>query len=189
MALEGIVDIKDEYFPTGLYTFTREDVFVDGGAWDGDTIRAIKEVTDNNFSKVFAFEPSPDAFMNLSEKHANDSRVTLVNKGLHNKTTTLKFDDFGSTASRLSTTGTTEVPVTTIDEIVQNDRVSYIKLNIEGAEYCAIEGGRSTIKKYKHEWNSEMLFNKMKEIFNTKMPITEWFNEEGIDEEEIKKKV
>ena len=44
-------------------------------------------------------------------------------------------------------------------------------------------------KKYKHEWNADLLHSKMKDIFNTNLPIEEWFNEEGVDEEEIKKRI
>jgi len=44
-------------------------------------------------------------------------------------------------------------------------------------------------KKYIHEWNSNLLKNKMMEIFNFDLPIEEWFNEEAVDEEEIKKRV
>lgn len=44
-------------------------------------------------------------------------------------------------------------------------------------------------KKYKDEWNEEYLVNKTKEIFNLDLPINSWFNEEGVDEEEIKKRL
>jgi len=44
-------------------------------------------------------------------------------------------------------------------------------------------------KKYKHEWNDDLLFLKINEIFNIKLPIKDWFNEEGVDEEEIKKRL
>ena len=44
-------------------------------------------------------------------------------------------------------------------------------------------------KKYSHEWNSELLKNKIHEIFGIDLPIIEWMNEEGVDEEEIKKRL
>ena len=36
-----------------------------------------------------------------------------------------------------------------IDEIVKNDKVSFIKMDIEGAELKALEGAKETISKYK----------------------------------------
>ncbi len=44
-------------------------------------------------------------------------------------------------------------------------------------------------KKYNSEWNSELLKKQTKEIFGLILPIEEWFNEEGVDEDEIKKRV
>ena len=43
-------------------------------------------------------------------------------------------------------------------------------------------------KKYSHEWDSELLHNKILEIFSLDLPINEWINEEGVDDEEIKKR-
>ena len=36
-----------------------------------------------------------------------------------------------------------------IEEIVKNDKVSFIKMDIEGAELKALEGAKETISKYK----------------------------------------
>ena len=44
-------------------------------------------------------------------------------------------------------------------------------------------------KKYKHEWNFNLLQSKLIEIFDINLPIQDWFNEEGVDEEEIKKRL
>jgi len=44
-------------------------------------------------------------------------------------------------------------------------------------------------KKFSTEWNSELLKTKTKEVFNLDIPIEEWFNEEGVDEDEIQKRV
>ena len=44
-------------------------------------------------------------------------------------------------------------------------------------------------KKYKHEWNEQLLKNKINEVFSLNLPIEDWFNEEGVDEEEINKRI
>ena len=44
-------------------------------------------------------------------------------------------------------------------------------------------------KKYSTDWNSELLKNKLSEVFNLILPIDNWFDEDGVDEEEIKKRV
>ena len=44
-------------------------------------------------------------------------------------------------------------------------------------------------KKYSHEWNENLLKEKMQQVFGLDLPIQSWFNEEGVDEEEIKKRI
>ena len=44
-------------------------------------------------------------------------------------------------------------------------------------------------KKYNNEWNSKLLKEKIFEIFNLDLPIDNWFEEEGVDELENKKRL
>lgn len=44
-------------------------------------------------------------------------------------------------------------------------------------------------KKYSHEWKDTLLYDKILEIFGLNLPIKEWINEEGVDDEEIKKRL
>ncbi len=44
-------------------------------------------------------------------------------------------------------------------------------------------------KKYSSEWDSDLLKAKTREIFNLNLPIEDWFNEEGVDEDEIQKRI
>lgn len=143
------IDTVGEYFPEGVISLSENEIFVDGGAWTGDTIRAFKGRVRDNYTRIYAFEPSPPTFLKLSENFSDDPRVVPINKGLHSESTVIRFDDFGSTASRISEAGAIEVPVTTIDEAVGCDSVSFIKMNIEGAEVAALRGAENTIRKHK----------------------------------------
>ena len=44
-------------------------------------------------------------------------------------------------------------------------------------------------KKYSHEWDSELLKSSLEETFKINLPISNWFEEDGVDEEEIIKRV
>jgi len=44
-------------------------------------------------------------------------------------------------------------------------------------------------KKYSHEWNAPLLQERIKDTFFIHLPIENWFDEEGVDEEEIKKRI
>ena len=43
--------------------------------------------------------------------------------------------------------------------------------------------------KYSSEWDAKLLKEKTNEIFDLNLPIEEWFEEEGVDEEEIKNRI
>jgi len=72
------------------------------------------------------------------------NQLTLVfkNKGV------LRFDDAGTRGSILVESGGIVVPVVGLDEVLKGDRVSYIKMNIEGAEIDALQGGSQSIKRW-----------------------------------------
>ena len=42
-------------------------------------------------------------------------------------------------------------------------------------------------KKYSHEWNPKLLTERIEDTFKISLPIDAWFEEEGVDEEEIKR--
>ncbi len=93
----------------------------------------------------------------------------------------LKFDDILNDQRKIIYQNrkeilTTEDQSTIIEEMI-NDYIDDIILQVIPP------------KKYKDEWDDELLRDKINEIFNIKLPIKDWFNEEGVDEEEIKKRL
>ena len=56
----------DNYFPPGLLpALPANAVFVDCGAYDGDTIRAFLAHQGGRFRSIFAFEPDPQNYEQL----------------------------------------------------------------------------------------------------------------------------
>ncbi len=93
----------------------------------------------------------------------------------------LKFDDILNDQRKIIYTNRKEI-LNTDDQskIIQDMLEDFINEII----YEAIPP-----KKYINEWNSELLANKVKETFGISLPIDNWFNEEGVDETEIKKRL
>ena len=48
-----------------------------------------------------------------------------------------------------TTTGTVTIETAAIDEIVKDDKVTFLKLDVEGAEMKALQGAKNTILKNK----------------------------------------
>ncbi len=76
--------------------------------------------------------------------------LICINKGVWDKKCTLSFGDFGALNNgAIQEKGGLLIDTDTIDNVLQGDRVSYIKMDIEGAELNALVGAKNTIMKYK----------------------------------------
>ncbi len=116
-----------------------------------------KSVLQMGAKKVYAFEPSPVNVAcfraNISDGMASGA-VHLVEKGLYNTSGELRFSEFVNDpfANAISETGTIRIPVVTIDEIVEElnlQAVDFIKMDIEGSEFAALEGAQRTLKRFR----------------------------------------
>jgi FkbM family methyltransferase len=137
------------YQPTGLPPLRGDEVYVDGGAFDGDSVRLFIKRVGDSYTRILAFEPDPATFRRLAANFAGESRVEPVNAGLYSHKTVLRFDDAGTRGSLLAEGGGVEVPVVALDEVLKGDRVTTIKMNIEGAELDALEGARHAIQRWR----------------------------------------
>jgi len=80
----------------------------------------------------------------------NYNNVKVINKGLWHKKETLKFCN-NSSASYINSSGEEIIEVVSLDEELKDEKepVTFIKMDIEGAELNALKGAEQTIKKYK----------------------------------------
>lgn len=73
-------------------------------------------------------------------------RIDCHNIGSYSYQTTLRFAGSGGRNSALSPGGKVEVPVDSVDRIAKGQPVSYIKMDVEGAEYQTLLGAKETIQ-------------------------------------------
>ena len=97
------------------------------------------------FSRIIAFEPDPVSYKKLCEKFSAESRVMAVNKGLYHQEVVLVFCSSGTRVAAINETGDTQVNMTSLDAVVGESSVSFIKMNVEGVELNALNGARETI--------------------------------------------
>ncbi|HYC62678.1 MAG TPA: FkbM family methyltransferase [Thermoanaerobaculia bacterium] len=141
------VNSKADYFPKDVVPPLRPDcVFVDSGAFDGDSIRRFLAEQHGQFDQVFAFEPDAancerlrDYVHTLPEAMAQRIHVHCAANG--DRRGTLRFNMTGNASAALSDAGSVEVDVVRIDEIVPLDRAQvYVKYDVEGGEWEALRG-------------------------------------------------
>ncbi|MGM9582889.1 MAG: FkbM family methyltransferase [Phascolarctobacterium sp.] len=129
------------------------EVYLDLGAYNGDTIEELGELTNWQWRQVVAVEPdrrSCRKLRALAEQFAQRGLAVEVHeKGIWNSTCELSFSDSGGRQSTFMGAQKRAVAVTTIDEVTAGRPITYIKMDVEGAETQAIDGGKATIKNYK----------------------------------------
>ena len=144
-----------QYFPPDLFAWSDDEWIFDGGAYDGDTVRALSAVHGNRFGHLLAVEPDPANFAKLTatvDALPSDvrARVTCRQVALGAEARVLHLDPTGTASSATSTqaaAGTVAVQAETIDTLVAGARPTFLKLDIEGFEIEALQGGRATIER------------------------------------------
>lgn len=139
---ENIYD-EHHYFAKDIVHLGQE-VFVDCGAYTGDTIQSLYALTTPK--KVFAFEPEKANFEKLQKNYIHDARVVCLNIGAYSKKTTLSFSANCTHASKINEHGESKIETDTIDHVTQGESVTFIKMDIEGAELEALKGAAETIQ-------------------------------------------
>lgn len=141
---------KDEVYKNILKLSQNESI-VDLGAYDGDTIREFLSVTDGKYKSITAFEPDEKNFKKLERKTAELQNIKRYNLGAWDKKETLYFQKKGGRNSRQSETGTEKTVSVNFDSVdnIADGEITFIKMDIEGAELKALEGAKNTIEKYK----------------------------------------
>lgn len=144
-----VIDQGIQYFPEDLFHLSQTETFVDGGAYDGDTIAEFRNATLDRFDRIVAFEPDPANFNALRSRVHGDARITLLPYATGARSETLRFADGGGVASHVSSNGNCEIEAVTLDEALEGFAPTYIKLDIEGSEADTLEGGRETIARHR----------------------------------------
>jgi FkbM family methyltransferase len=140
----------DQYFPSDIITLTDREQFVDIGAFDGDTVADFARRTQGRFDRVYAFELDRINYGHLQENVArlpNADRIRAFNVGIWDSEQDVTY----SVGQSQSTVGSGDAVghVVALDDALQEDPVSFIKIDIEGAEPQALRGAAGIISKQK----------------------------------------
>lgn len=166
--LKDIID-NEQYFPEDIINLSEEEIFVDAGAFNGDTIKEFIKKTNGKFKKIYAFEPDNSNYIQVKKFINNfhlDEKIKLFKYGLYKSKSTIKFasniggcsrviENFEVAREKLSIAGIheieflTEIKTISLDEILNDKEVTFIKMDIEGAEMDALIGAKETILKNK----------------------------------------
>lgn len=146
----GGITIGEQYFARDIISFEENEVFVDGGCYDmGSSKLFLQEMKlkGGSCKKIYAFELNDKNYVSC-KKNASSviEEVELINAGLWSKDTYLRFADLGGSSYVLEsdTPEKDSVAGRMIDSCI-TEKVTFIKMDVEGAELEALKGARKTI--------------------------------------------
>lgn len=149
--LDSCTTDKDEAFENILELGGDED-YLDLGAYNGDTIDELLSYTGGHYRSITALEPNLKSFNKLSEHCAGMERVNLWQLGSYNENTVINFNTKSGRNCAIDSSGT-PVHVARVDTILCGKKITYAKLDVEGAERETFEGMENTIRLFKPKLN------------------------------------
>ena len=140
----------DQYFVKDIVPLTENEVFIDCGAFDGDTMKDFIKITKGKYQSIVCFEPVEE-FHNRLEKRGHGKRVTAIRAGVYKESTTLQFNAEAGKGSSISSNAenTICIPVCAIDDVPECKDATFIKMDVEGSEMDALKGAKQTILRNK----------------------------------------
>lgn len=132
------------------------EVIIDGGANTGGYAQLVNTYCPQ--AKVYSFEPVLDTYNKLKAKLENNPNNKPINKGLYNENCTKSINIFPGdehaslfdiNSTLYNSTGSVDIELVKGDDfLAQYDikNVFLLKLDLEGAEYDALQGFENALK-------------------------------------------
>lgn len=136
-----------QYFD--FFSAKEEEYFLDGGALDGSTSKQFIDWCSGNYGAVYAFEANPlmvDSCRERLKQSVCNNKLYFFDCALWDKNEYVMFDNSGSKwdAHVCNETGIL-VNANSIDNLLNNRKITFIKFDIEGSEVKALRGARQCI--------------------------------------------
>ncbi len=161
--LKSVFSEKEEVFEHLIRLSHKED-YLDLGAYRGDTIEEFLRHTDGEYRSITALEPDVKTYRKLKEYAGNMHDTQLYNMGIWNEDTDIAFENALGRGSSIKSSGTQKLAVTKIDTLYRRRTVSYIKIDVEGSEREALDGGKTVIARDKPMLNLA-IYHRSEDIF------------------------
>jgi FkbM family methyltransferase len=141
------------YFPQDLFHLIDDEVFVDCGAFDGDSLRQyLSRRSSIGRSTVLALEPDGATFARLADYVRGlpsevGGNIRIEPWAVAEKSGRVGFSALGSVRSVVEQSGTASVVGVALDEV--GIMPSLIKMDVEGFELAALKGAAALLRRHK----------------------------------------
>ena len=159
---EEYIDGFDRYFYGPVGDCDSNEIYVDCGAFVGDSFEQYLWKKEGTFKKAILLEPDPDNLQAMNyrlsrlknEWHIAEDKIQVYPFGVSDSDSVCYVNRFdvnnglGSKLIAVKTDGSQECKTVKIDSLIDSPNL-FIKADIESFEYRMLLGAKETIKKYK----------------------------------------
>lgn len=164
---------SEQYFDEKV-GLTEQEVFLDCGAYIGDTAMEFIKRVNGKYRQIYLFEAEASKFGQIQKNLAGHT-YKLYPYGVWSDNQRLNFDADGTSASKVSENGKgIQVEAAALDNINFDEIPTFIKMDIEGAEKEALLGARRVISEY-HPKLAVCVYHKWGDLFELPLLIKEFY--------------
>lgn len=159
-----------QYIFLPMFKNLSDEVIIDCGGYIGDSVEKFVAAFGNSVRKIYSFECFEENIQKISETGNRlkaggwNGELVIAPYAVSDKNETVTFNDIGKPESgylpenrqtlqyndKLAPIETIEVQARSIDgSVPPEERITLIKMDIEGAEFAALTGAERTIKKHR----------------------------------------
>lgn len=160
--LDEITTDKDEAFGN-ILKLGNNELYVDLGAYNGDTIDEFLSYSGGSYRKIVALEPNGKNFKKLSDHCMEMKNTELWQLGAYSHNTIITFNNKAGRNSAISDEGV-QTQVAAVDTILCGAAATYIKADVEGADFETLIGAKNTLKNFKPKLNFSA-YHRFEDIF------------------------
>lgn len=150
----GIIQSDNQYFDEDIIHLSDEEVFVDLGAYIGDSAENFLEKCHGKYKKMHLFELDPAIYKRLvnnmpSLQTKGNGLIQAYPYGASDQNQIVYFKGGDSTSVIGAESDSTDLEcgkAVTLDHILEDENVTFIKADIEGAEKPALRGAENIIR-------------------------------------------
>lgn len=146
---------KKQYFDLPCFSCEEGESFVDVGAYQGESslafIKWYSKMGREKYGNIWALEPDPSSYENccLNLKKLKLRNLNVINAAAWNENEILRFKACGNFDACIKQDGQIEIRGVKLDAILEDEKVTFIKMDVEGTEKRAIIGAEKIIREQK----------------------------------------
>jgi FkbM family methyltransferase len=140
-----------QYFDHDIIKINQNDVFVDIGAYNGDTLLTFLD-NYKEYKKIICYELDPNNYKELAETSKNFPNIETRNNAVglnHGEKVAVNIQEERSVSSRISKkqedTAQKLIEMVSLDEDIK-EKITFLKMDVEGAERDILRGASRHIK-------------------------------------------